>query len=519
MTQRTGQSVQNFQQFAATATRLGVNASSVVSDVSNLIFKASSALPGQFNQGLFLLGVNASKARTNYMGFIKDLSGSLSRLNPVRAMQLGQMAGLSPDTVQMLRDQRFSRYLSSPSPFQLNQNQVATLKDFNVQMSTLSFTLRSFGRSTVAQFADSYFKSILGVNRELTQADRDKAIDHLNDSFKGMLTTLTPLTQMLMDIGSMVGGSILSVISDVSQVLHALPPGFTKLLEMLISFSIIIRMVGFLFSPLLKIFTRFGGVLALGTFRPMLARLGKGMAPLIAGTLGELFKTVFQIGTKRFTNLLQGGYIKLLTSRFGNIFNKILPGNGDFPILGRLGGAFFTLEQIMFQLLNTVMKLGLILGLVDEAISVFQHGLDPKFNFAGTIATAFEDIGKAIENGIANWWTNIKNGFKALFSGNFSPSNVPQTAPPSQGGTNLRTPLDAMPRTPAGDAAIRGFISRGFSWIGTGLMNGIGNANGNWQFTQNNQFMIPDQGSPRANMNYANAMAAQATVNAGQGAQ
>lgn len=104
-----GIDIERLQQFEFATERAGGSADELRGDLANLTKQLASPIPGEFNQGLFLLGVNVRDTAGNLRSaeeVLLDLSDRFEGLSAAQKQILAQQVGLSESTLRFISQGR-----------------------------------------------------------------------------------------------------------------------------------------------------------------------------------------------------------------------------------------------------------------------------------------------------------------------------------------------------------------------------------------------------------------------------
>lgn len=99
----TGMSTDSVQQWAYAAGQISGNKESILNDIQKITGELNPLMPGQYNQGLFLMFGDRLKNMKDANQTLREMSKVFQTLTPQKAMQWGNLIGISPETVLLLR--------------------------------------------------------------------------------------------------------------------------------------------------------------------------------------------------------------------------------------------------------------------------------------------------------------------------------------------------------------------------------------------------------------------------------
>lgn len=167
LSQKTGVSTEKIQEWEYAATKAGVSVSAVTGDIEKMTTAMDSPIPGEFNQGLFMLGVSTHKANGEMKtssDILEDLAGRLSKMNVKRAQQWGAQAGISEDTVMLLRKGKEGiaqlRAEAHKMGAIIPDKQIKAMAEFSNTVNAISKTSKALTASFVSGLTPSLMKVV-----------------------------------------------------------------------------------------------------------------------------------------------------------------------------------------------------------------------------------------------------------------------------------------------------------------------------------------------------------------------
>lgn len=101
--QLTGMSTDSIQMWSYAAQQVSGNKQSVLQDIERITAALNPILPQQFNQGMFLMFGERLKSIKDVNQAFREMAKIFPTLSPQKAMQWGNLIGISPETVLLLR--------------------------------------------------------------------------------------------------------------------------------------------------------------------------------------------------------------------------------------------------------------------------------------------------------------------------------------------------------------------------------------------------------------------------------
>ena len=172
--QVTGISTDALQAWKFAAEQAGGSASSMEADMVGLIRSMSSPIPGEFNQGLFMLGINVRKAGGELKTVeevLLDISDRIQGMSPQLQYQWMERIGLGPDTLLLLQKGRaeVGRYRKEAMgiPLVLKGEQLKNAQKFTIQMNTLRLIMSYLGQEVSSAAGPAMEKLVVRFNEWL----------------------------------------------------------------------------------------------------------------------------------------------------------------------------------------------------------------------------------------------------------------------------------------------------------------------------------------------------------------
>lgn len=192
----TGISTDTIQEMSFAMEQVGGNAASMKSDLVSLMLSMNSPIPGEFNEGLFLLGISTKKANgelKNVDDVLLDIADKMQGMSKQKQMQWGNKIGISKDTIMLLQEGRGEierlRKQAAQIPVIIDPENLKNAREFNRQISLIGRVFSFLGQ-TVASAAGPAIKDIvaglmewLKINKELIQSGLKAFINGVVDGF------------------------------------------------------------------------------------------------------------------------------------------------------------------------------------------------------------------------------------------------------------------------------------------------------------------------------------------------
>ena len=179
----TGISTNTIQEMSFALEQVGGSAATMHSDLESLMMSMNSPIPGEFNQGLFLLGISTKKASGELKSVdevLLNIADKMQGMSKQKQMQWGQKIGISKDTIMLLQEGRGEierlRKQAKQMPVIIDPESLKNAREFNRQISLLSRVFGFLGQ-TIASAAGPALKEFttnfiawVTLNKELIQS-------------------------------------------------------------------------------------------------------------------------------------------------------------------------------------------------------------------------------------------------------------------------------------------------------------------------------------------------------------
>lgn len=230
----TGTGAAEIQKWGYAAEQAGGSAKSVRSDIEGLLEAMNPVMPGEFNQGLFLLGMYGQRYKDT-TELMMALSEKLKDMAPMEAMNWAKRAGISNDTLLLLRKGKDGiKSLMSQTPYLMSEEQTAAARKFEAQINKIKYSLVAMSEMIVTKTLPVIIKLVdrferwTEKNKELISS---RLIDFITgitegisrfvtwmDSFKTSISKTTPFLEKMLNIltdpkviGGTVAGSLVGI--------------------------------------------------------------------------------------------------------------------------------------------------------------------------------------------------------------------------------------------------------------------------------------------------------------------
>ena len=177
--QITGISTDKLQSLMYAAEKSGGSAGALQDDLMGLVKSMSSPIPGEFNQGLFMLGINLHKAGGGMKSadeVLMSIADKFEGMSKMRQVQWASRIGISDDTLLLLQQGRseieamFKQ--ASEIPTIVDPKQLKAAREFTIQMTVLRRAM-AYVAQTAASSAGPVLKQIVNDFMKFLKANRE----------------------------------------------------------------------------------------------------------------------------------------------------------------------------------------------------------------------------------------------------------------------------------------------------------------------------------------------------------
>lgn len=244
-----GVNSERLQQFEFAAKRAGGSSQELRSDIANITKQLASPVPGEFNQGLFLLGINVRDSANNLKSadeILLELSDRFEGLSAQQRQILATQVGLSEGTIRFISQgreeiERLSA-LATDLGGVLPVEATKTAAEFADRLTDINLIINGIGRAIsinllpgFTRFLDKT-KDIVLENRELIKLNIKAVVDGIGRGFEFVFN--------IIDRGIVVVKKLLPDLDGISEK-------FDLARLFAISFVTILGVIAFAFAPVL----------------------------------------------------------------------------------------------------------------------------------------------------------------------------------------------------------------------------------------------------------------------------
>lgn len=177
----TGASVEEIQRWGYAAEQAGGSAKSVKSDIEGLLEAMNPVMPGDFNQGLFLLGMYGQKYKS-MSEMMLALSDKFQGMSAMQQMGWARKMGLSSETLLLMKKGRAGiQELMGKTPFLMNKEQTESARKFEAQIHRLRYTVGALGELVITKTLPTITKLVDKFERWAASSKVDEVVQKLID--------------------------------------------------------------------------------------------------------------------------------------------------------------------------------------------------------------------------------------------------------------------------------------------------------------------------------------------------
>lgn len=209
--QLTGTNTDALQKMGYAADQAGGSAASLRHDISTLVKEMKPLLPGQMNQGLFMLFQPSGQNYTQFKDVFQlmtAISEKFKGMSAAESLQWGSQIGISEDTVMLLRKGKEGiEALQSESAKMgliIPNQQLKQAFEFELQVKKVHSVVDRLGETIVAQLVPSLSKMVdkftdwVQANRDWIALGLQKLVDGIAKGFGKFVDVLDTVRNALM---------------------------------------------------------------------------------------------------------------------------------------------------------------------------------------------------------------------------------------------------------------------------------------------------------------------------------
>jgi hypothetical protein len=397
-----GVDIERLQQFEFATERAGGSADELRGDLANLTKQLASPIPGEFNQGLFLLGVNVRDTAGDLRSaedVLLDLSDRFDGLSAAQKQILAQQVGLSESTLRFISQGRAEierlSILASDLGGVLPEEATVVAAEYADRLTDVNLILNGIGKTVaisllpgLTRTLETFEKWTLN-NREIITQNVQAVVEGIGRGF-----------EFLFDKGRQVVGFIAEFI-----------PGLEGLTEegsladlVFIGFVTTLGILAAAFSPIIAkaalIGTAIGGVILI--IEDIVA-LVQGKKSLI----GQLFDELLE----KFPSLKP--FVENVKGLFVDLADAIVPifiglGIAIKETFSAMGDESTALGQITSGIFNA------LLGLLDGVVTVIRLIINLFRAFATLLSGDLNGAIEIVQESFDTWANLATESFKTI---------------------------------------------------------------------------------------------------------
>lgn len=196
MADTTGMSSDMLQGMGFAAEQVGGNFQGMLSDLNNLHKSMNSPIPGEFNQGLFLLGINTKDVNGKIKQtdqVLMEVSKRMQGMSDIEQMKWAERIGIGQDSLLLLKQgpQAIAAYRKQAAdiPTIVSKEDLANAQQFGIQLKTVQRVVAYIGQTAASAAGPAMKKMVetftkwLSANKEFIQQGLKNIINGIADGF------------------------------------------------------------------------------------------------------------------------------------------------------------------------------------------------------------------------------------------------------------------------------------------------------------------------------------------------
>jgi hypothetical protein len=209
----TGLNTDTFQAMGIAAEMVGGNFDNLLGDMKSLTKNMSSPIPGEYNNTLFMLGINMKKANGELKSadeVLLDIADKMEGMNDVEQLQWSDRIGLSEDTLLLLKEGRTEierlQKQAEEFPLILSEQQLKNAREYTIQMKTMSRVMTYLGQVFTASVNPGLTKVVknfaewINANKELITPKLENLINGISDGFSRFYDMITKVKDKMLEL-------------------------------------------------------------------------------------------------------------------------------------------------------------------------------------------------------------------------------------------------------------------------------------------------------------------------------
>jgi hypothetical protein len=206
----TGETTDAIQQYSFMADSAGISSQALIGDIKNLTKSMHSPIPGEFNQGLFMLGVSTRKASGELKtggDVLLDLADKFQGMSHAKAVNLASKVGISEDTLVLLKQGRgaIQDYMEQAEAFTVPAEAIEANKKFQIQLSTVNRMFQYIGQTVAANLVPSFDKYLnrltdfMLANKDWINLKINAVVEGVDKAFTSLWDTVTKVKDKIVE--------------------------------------------------------------------------------------------------------------------------------------------------------------------------------------------------------------------------------------------------------------------------------------------------------------------------------
>lgn len=206
----TGLTTDSIQQLSFAADKAGVSSQSLIGDISNLTKSMHSPIPGEFNQGLFMLGISTRKASGELKSgadVLFDMADKFEGMSHTKAANWAAKVGISSDTLVLLKQGKgaIQDYMKQAQAFTVPAAAIEASRKFQILLSTTNRIFQYVGQTIAASLVPAFdkyirtFTEFMLANKEFIELGLKTVVDGISKGFDLLWTSLSKVKELIFE--------------------------------------------------------------------------------------------------------------------------------------------------------------------------------------------------------------------------------------------------------------------------------------------------------------------------------
>lgn len=200
--QLTGMSTDSIQQWSYAAQQISGDKQGILNDIQSITSALNPIMPGDYNQGLYLMFGSRMKDFKDANQVFQELSKVFQKMTPQKALQWGKLIGLDPHTVMTLRSGDLQRALKEAKGAMITPKEAEEAYQFAQKWDAMWARITK----TTEKFAIKFFPIIEKVmTRLMDWYDHNQKF--INSNFEKFVQGITNAVMQFSDVLSRLKGA------------------------------------------------------------------------------------------------------------------------------------------------------------------------------------------------------------------------------------------------------------------------------------------------------------------------